>query len=182
MARTRSSPKSDLVREYLATHPTATMSQIVTDLKAQGISESLVKLVKSAGKQKKPATAKKKRGRKAAAPAAKAAASTNAAGGTKAEAIRDVAKGMEKPFRPRDVRDVLATQGIDASTTQIGQVLRSMGMKRKRRRKAAVGAAAPAVASNGLSINDLVAAKKVVEQVGSVEKVREALAALARLS
>jgi hypothetical protein len=44
-----------------------------------------------------------------------------------------------------------------------------------------VAGAAPAVASNGLNINDLVAAKKVVEQVGSVEKVREALAALARL-
>jgi len=56
-------------------------------------------------------------------------------------------------------------------------------MKRKRRRKAAAGSATPAVAANSssLSIDDLVAAKKLVGQVGSIEKVREALAALARL-
>jgi len=48
MARTRSSPKSDFVRQYLAAHPTATTSQVVTDLKAHGISESLVNLVMSA--------------------------------------------------------------------------------------------------------------------------------------
>jgi len=94
-----------------------------------------------------------------------------------------VAKSLPKPFRPRDVRAELAKQGIEATTTFIGKVLRSAGMKRKRRRKAAAGGTAPAVAatSASLSIDDLVAAKKLVGQVGSIEKVREALAALARL-
>jgi len=36
--------------------------------------------------------------------------------------------------------------------------------------------------TEGFSIDDLVAAKKLVGQVGSIEKVKEALAALARLS
>jgi len=116
-------------------------------------------------------------------PAASAAGQTHAAGGTKAEAIRAVAKSLPKPFRPLDVRAELAKQGIDASTTFIGKVLRAAGMKRKRRSKAAAGSAAPAVAATSapISIDDLVAAKKVVGQVGSIEKVREALAALARL-
>jgi hypothetical protein len=61
-------------------------------------------------------------------------------------------------------------------------VLTSMGMKkRKRRSKAVAGNAAPAATSTGLNIHDLVAAKKLVGQVGSIEKVREALAALSRL-
>ncbi len=168
--------KSDRVRQYLARKPTASVKQIVTDLEPYGISEALADKIKYSERRGalRP-TAKKPR---TATPAA------SSAGGTKAEAIRDVAKGMEKPFRPRDVRDVLATQGIDASTTQIGQVLRSMGMRRKRRRKATAAGGTPAAGADsaGLNINDLVAAKKLVGQVGSIEKVREALAALARLS
>jgi hypothetical protein len=112
------------------------------------------------------------------------AASTNgAAGGTKADAIRTVARSLPRPFRPRDVRAVLAEQGINTSTTFIGKVLRSAGMKRKRRRKATTGKSAPTVAANsaGLNIDDMVAAKKLVGQVGSIEKLKEALAALARL-
>jgi hypothetical protein len=55
------------------------------------------------------------------------------------------------------------------------------GPKRRRRQKAA--GAAPVVAANsvGLNIDDLVAAKKLVAQVGSIERVKEALSALARL-
>ncbi len=173
----------------MAKNRDANAQQVVDGLKAEGVTVTvgLVYNVKAYDAKKKATKKTARAMAKAAAPAAKAvAASTNglSAGGTKAEAIRDVAKGMEKPFRPRDVRDVLATQGIDASTTQIGQVLRSMGMKRKRRRKATAGGGTPAAGANsaGLNINDLVAAKKLVGQVGSIEKVREALAALARLS
>jgi hypothetical protein len=190
MAKTRTSPKSDLVRQYLATHPAATMSQIVTDLKAQGISESLVKLVKSAGQQKKPATAKKKLGRKAGGQSKAAVRMVKAVawadgvtGGTKADLIRETAGAMEKPVRPKDVVTALAAKGVAVSFPHVANVLTSMGMKkRKRRSKAAAGNAAPAAASTGLKIDDLVAAKKLVGQVGSIEKVREALAALARLS
>ena len=170
--------KTDIVRDYLAGNPTAPASQIVSDLKPYGISRALAAKVKSRYGKK---TARKKPGRKprTTTPAA------SSAGGSKADAIRKVAKSMPKPFRPRDVRAVLAEQGIHATTTMIGKVLRSMGMKRKRRRrKAAAGGATPAVAANSaaLNIDDLVAAKKLVGQVGSIEKVKVALAALARLS
>ncbi|HEV3022176.1 MAG TPA: hypothetical protein VGX76_06900 [Pirellulales bacterium] len=182
MARKRSSPKTDLVLQYIATHPEATTSQIVADLKAHGVSESLVKLVRQKAGRKGKRGAKKRPAPKAA--TAKPAASTSReAGGTKADAIRDVARGMEKPVRPRDVIAVLKAQGVNASSAQVSTVLRGMGMKRRRRRKATVGGPAPTVAANsaGLNIDDMVAAKKLVGQVGSIEKVKEALAALARL-
>ncbi len=56
--------------------------------------------------------------------------------------------------------------------------------KRRRRSKTEVGRAAKGVARNSTSItvDDLVTAKKLVCQVGSIETVRQALAALARLS
>jgi hypothetical protein len=53
--------------------------------------------------------------------------------------------------------------------------------KRRRRRKAAAGSATVVANSTSLNINDMVAAKKVVSQVGSIAKVKEALTALARL-
>jgi hypothetical protein len=87
---------------------------------------------------------------------------------------------MPKPVRPKDVVAALKDRGVDVLHTHVSQILASMGMKKKKR-KTAVGSAAPAVASNGLKIDDLVAAKKLVGQVGSIEKVREALAALTRL-
>jgi len=179
MAKTRGEG-STAIRAYFSKNPKATAQEVVDALKADGITVKigLVYNVKALGKKKKSA---KKAAKKNAGPkAAKSAASTNgSAGATKADQIRDQAKSMPKPVRPKDVVAALKERGVDVLHTHVSQILASMGMKKKR--KAAVGGAAPAVASNGLNIDDLVAAKKLVAQVGSVEKVREALAALARL-
>jgi arginine repressor len=175
----RSSPKTDLIREYLATYPTATATQIVEDLSAHGVSRALAAKVKSRYGSK---SGSMKRGPK---PRAVAAASpTNGARGAKANAIRDVAQSLPRPVRPRDVRASLAAQGIDVTFAQVSQVLKSMGLKRKKRRRKSTASAASAmpVNSSSLNIEDLVAAKKVVAQIGSIGKVKDALAALARLS
>lgn len=170
---------SKAIRAYVGKNPDASAQQVMEGLKVEGITvgRTLAYNVLAGMRKKttkKPATTKN------------AAASANgAAGVTKADQIREVAKGMTKPVRPMDVRAALAAKGVDVSYTQVGQVLSSMGMKRKRRRrKAAAGTAAPAArtTSASLSIDDLVAAKKLVAQVGSIEKVKEALSALARLS
>jgi len=176
---TKSEIKSNAIRRYISKNRDANAQQVVDGLKAEGVTVTvgLVYNVKAYDAKKK---ASKKAAKAAPKPAAKdSAASTN--GGTKAEAIRAVAKSLPKPFRPLDVRAELAKQGIDATTTFIGKVLRAVGMKRKRRSKVAAGSATPTATSAALSIDDLVAAKKLVGQVGSVEKVRAALAALARL-
>jgi arginine repressor len=173
--KTKGPNRSKAIRGYLSKNPAANAQEVVDGLKAEGmkVTPGLVYSVKAAGQKKKAA-------KKA---AKKSAASTNgSAGATKADLIREVAGGMEKPVRPKDVVAVLKARGVEVLHTHVSQVLASMGMKkRKRRRKTAVGGAAP-VASNSLNINDLVLAKKLVGQVGSIEKVREALAALARLN
>jgi len=164
MAKESSTPtKTDRVLQYLAKKPTASVYQIVEDLKPYHISEALAGKIKYSERREALKPKAKKPGRKL----RTTAPSASSAGSTKADAIRAVAKSLPKPIRPRDVRAELAKQGIDASTTFIGKVLRAAGMKRKRRRKAAVGAA-PAVAANSasLSVDDLVAAKKLIGQVG----------------
>jgi hypothetical protein len=172
--KTKGVSKSDIVRQYLERHPSASVMEIVTALKPYKVSEAVAAKIKyTEGSQGSAATKTKARPK-----ATKPVASTT----TKADQIREVAKGMSKPVRPIDVRAVLSANGIEVSYTQVSQVLTKMGMHKRRRRKAAVAGAAQAVASNGLSIDDLVMAKKIVGQVGSIEKVREALAALARLS
>jgi transposase len=170
--KTKGVSKSDIVRQYLGRHPKASVSQIVTALKPYNVSESLAAKIKYDDNRKgsaKPAP-------KTAAPAASANGSS-----TKADQIRDLAKSLPRPVRPRDVIAALKEKGVTASSAQVSTVLRAMGMKRKRRRRKAA-AGAPAAAGNSLNINDLVAAKKLVGEVGSIEKVKEALAALARLS
>ncbi len=171
--KTKGPSKSKSIRDYMRKNKGATVPQIVDGLKADGIvvTPGLVYQAKAAVKKKRAA-------KKA---AKKAAASTNgSAGATKADQIREVAGGMEKPVRPRDVIAILKEKGVTASSAQVSTVLLAMGMKKRKRRRRKMAVAA--VASNGLNIDDLVMAKKLVAQVGSVEKVREALAALARLS
>jgi len=178
--KTKGVSKSDIARQYLERHPKASVMEIVTALKPYNVSEAVaakIKYTEGTAKKPEPKAAKKTAGPKA----AKSAASMNgSAGATKADQIRDQAKSMPKPVRPKDVVAALKERGVDVLHTHVSQILASMGMKKKKR-KTAVGSAAPAVAENSLNINDLVMAKKLVAQVGSIEKVREALAALARL-
>jgi hypothetical protein len=176
--KTKGMSKSDIVRQYLGRHPKASVSEIVTVLKPYKVSEAVAAKIKYTEGVQGPATPKKKPGRKAAAPAA---SNNGAAGATKADQIRDTAKSMPKPVRPRDVIAELKKKGVTASSAQVSTVLRGMGMRR-RRRKAAAGTAAGGSNSASLNIDDLIASKKLVGQVGSIEKVKEALAALARLS
>ncbi|HVC92697.1 MAG TPA: hypothetical protein VND64_03355 [Pirellulales bacterium] len=179
MARPKSEgpSRSQSIRNYMRANKGVTVPQIVDGLRAQGVmvTPGLVYQVKAAGRKKR-----------AAKQAMKSVASTHSTGigtGTKADLIRDAARGMKKPIRPRDVVATLKDQGTDVSRTQVSQVLARMGMKRKRRGsgKAAAGSAARSTNSTSISIDDLVAAKKLVGQVGSIEKVREALSALSRL-
>ena len=81
---------------------------------------------------------------------------------------------------------MLKEQGIEVSSAQVSTTLKAMGMRRTRRgRKAGtVASAVPRATSksDSISINDLIAAKRLVNQLGSVEAVSQALSALARLN
>lgn len=97
---------------------------------------------------------------------------------SKAEAIRQTARTLPKPVRPRDVIAALAAQGVSVSSAQVSTVLSAAGMKRRRRgRRPKVE-----VVQSTLTLDSLLAAKKLVNQLGSVEAAKTAVDALAKLS
>ncbi|HVX12060.1 MAG TPA: hypothetical protein VHC22_12840 [Pirellulales bacterium] len=163
------------MKEYIAGNPEATTKDVVTNLEQAGInvSVSLVAKLRS--------TARKKSNPKASV----AHKASNGSGKTsKAERIRQVAEGMKKPVRPRDVIAALAAEGIAVSAAQVSATLQAMGMRRKRRRvkTTETAPARPAQATTGaLSLDALLAAKKLVVALGSVEAAKSAVDALARL-
>ena len=101
----------------------------------------------------------------------------------KSEEIRKGAAAMkaagEKP-RPVVIVATLKKQGVAVSSPQVSMVLKRMGFKPRRRRKAgaAVKAARPRASAAALSIDDLITAKKVVEQFGGADRALAAIAAL----
>lgn len=105
----------------------------------------------------------------------------------KSEEIRKVATAMkakgEKP-RPVVIIETLKKQGIEVSSPQISMVLKRMGFRpRKRAKVGAVKSASVKPSRNGsVTVEDLVAAKKVVGQFGSAEKAIAAIQALKQFS
>jgi len=103
----------------------------------------------------------------------------------KSEEIRKVATAMkaagEKP-RPVVIVATLKKQGIAVSSPQVSMVLKRMGFKPRKRRKAGAVAKAPKAraAASQLSVDDLIAAKKVVAQLGGPDRALAAIAALKR--
>ena len=173
--------KTELTKKYVAKHPTAGLNEIVDALKQQGvdISRSLASKIKYGSPAAKKGRKAKKKGPRT--------ASKNGAPehGQKAEAIRSAAKSLGKKVRPRDVIAMLKEQGIEVSSAQVSTTLKAMGMRRTRRgRGAGVRAAAPRAIgrTESISINDLIAAKKLVEQLGGIEQAKTAISALAKLS
>ncbi|HWB14103.1 MAG TPA: hypothetical protein VG826_33060 [Pirellulales bacterium] len=179
MAKKAAAPslsKSDAVKKYMASYPNATAKEVVANLKRTEIKVSASLVAKLKSRQPKKSASPKA----AAAPAAP----NGSAATSKAERIRQVAKAMKKPVRPRDVIAALAGEGIAVSSAQVSMTLRAMGMRRKRRGRKPVEAAhsRPATAASGtLSLDSLLAAKKLVVALGSVEAAKSAVDALAKL-
>jgi hypothetical protein len=120
-------------------------------------------------------------------------------GVNKSEEIRKVAKTMqakgEKP-RPVTIIAVLGKQGIEVSSPQVSMVLKRMGFRPRKRSKAAPGAAGSGAAGSGaagsgagpkgaarvkggpLSVDDLLAAKRLVGQFGGADRALAAIQAL----
>jgi hypothetical protein len=103
-----------------------------------------------------------------------------AKGTNKSEEIRKVAKSMkEKGETPRPVAiiAVLKKQGITVSSPQVSMVLKRMGLPGRRRQ-----AAGGVVAAKGgaISVDDLLAAKKLASHFGGTARALAALEALQR--
>ncbi len=186
----RDGSKSVAIQNYLDANP-GTGAQAVKDALAKdGVTVSLglvnkVKYSKSAGKGvKKKATAR--RGR----PKVTDGSSTS-------DQIRAYMDAHPNATRP-EIRDALNAQGVGVSTSLVNAVYVKYLAKQGKKVKSARGgrragrpAAAPkaastaapraAAASGNLSAAELLNAKGLVDQLGGIEKVRQALSLLEQL-
>ena len=95
--------------------------------------------------------------------------------GTKSQAIRDYLAANKKA-KAAEVVAALAANGIAVSAPMVYS-LKARNKMGKRRRKAEAGGQ-----EVGLSITGLLAAKKFVDEAGSMDEARRALDALAKLA
>lgn len=177
--------KSELTRKYVKANPAANPKAIVEGMKAEGVDISLALANKIKYDPARKGGAKKGRRKKKVA-GRRAAASKNGVfdKGNKAEAIRQAARSIGGKVRPKEVIAMLSAEGIKVSSAQVSTTLKRMGMKRTRRGRKVGAVAAPRAASRSesISLDDLIAAKRLVEKVGGVEAASQALSALAKLS
>jgi hypothetical protein len=116
-------------------------------------------------------------------PAAKPAAGKDV---NKSEEIRKIASAMKtegKKPRPILIIEALKKRGIVVSSPQVSMVLKRMGFRpRKRRSPEKVAAQKLGGRAGAVSLDDLIAAKKVVAQFGGADRAVAAIEALKRLS
>ena len=108
--------------------------------------------------------------------AARAKAET---GTNKSQAIRDTVVELGKKSRPRDVIAKLKAQGIDVSAALVTNVMARSGRRQKRTTRTA--GAGRAVCADNLTMESLLSAKQLLDQVGSVAEAKRALDVLAKL-
>ncbi|MFM8292605.1 MAG: hypothetical protein ACKOC4_13030 [Planctomycetia bacterium] len=98
-------------------------------------------------------------------------------GVNKSEEIRKQAKAMqqkgEKP-RPVVIIAALKKQGVTVSSPQVSMVLKRMGLRPARGRKGVVGAGR----GGAISLDDLLAARKLVSHFGGTARALAAIEAL----
>jgi hypothetical protein len=126
----------------------------------------------------------------ATAKAAKPVAKKATKGVNKSAEIRKVAQAKGGKVRPKDVIAELKAKGITVSSPQVSMVLKRMGFRRRRRAtaKAArvevrqqIKALVAGRASGPVTVDDLLVARRMADQLGGTDRAIAALAALKRL-
>jgi hypothetical protein len=201
--------RSQEIRDYLAQNPQATPTQIVSALAERGIevAEGLASVVKSEMRRKAAAGTgasagngrrKKvwKRPRKAGRMAVARASRTGETGEvSRSQKVRDYL-AAHPDATPKTVVTALAEQGVEVSSGLVASIkygkprTRGRVVKRKKRRPVAARRAPVAAArttasrsrgSTQLTAQDLFETKRLVDQLGGIEKARRAIAVLEEL-
>jgi uncharacterized protein YneF (UPF0154 family) len=187
----RDGSKSQSIRDYLKANPGANSKVVKDDLAKTGlsVSEGLVNKVKYSKPAGKKTGGRKATTRKTAVPKRKATRRGRpAAGGVNmSDAIRDFIAANPSASRP-EIRDTLQAQGVAVSNSLVNAVFMKVkkggGKSAKRgpgRPKAAARPAAPASSGGNMSAAELINAKQLVDQLGGIAKVRDALSLLEQL-
>jgi hypothetical protein len=99
----------------------------------------------------------------------------------KSEEIRKLAKALEsKGEKPRPVVIIAALkkQGVVVSSPQVSMVLKRMGFRPRPRKQAGVGGSQVKGRGAAISVDDLLAAKKLVSHFGGTDRALAAIQAL----
>ena len=161
--------KSEAIRNYYKSNPTAKTKEVVDALAKAGITVAtgLVTNVKSTHNKRQAA-------KKAAKTATKTATTSDAKtnGVNKTQAVRDYLKAHKKAGR-NEVVDALAEQGITITANYVGTIK----AKSKRRRRAVKKVVENVVAEGGVGVPEIKAAFTFLKAAGSVAVAKQALAA-----
>lgn len=177
--------KSQLVREFLAKSPNASVGEIISHFKAKGItiSVALANKVKYArrelGTGARPAAktaeapVKRKRGR----PPGKA----KAPHGMKVNAIRQAFAEHGLNTRPVDVVRMLKEQGIEVTAGQVSATRRKLKKERRLAKAAAAAQAPKPEKASGVTLDALKAVREAALKLGGIARTRELLEVLSSL-
>lgn len=187
----RDGSKSQAIQDYLKANPGANSKAVKDGLAKDGlsVSEGLVNKVKYSKPGKKKTGGRKATTRKAAAPKATRRGRPAAGGVNMSDAIRDYIAANPTASRP-EIRNALQGQGVAVSNSLVNAVFMKVkkggGKSAKRGRPgrpktASRPAAAPASSGGNMSASELINAKQMVDQLGGIDKVRDALALLEQL-
>lgn len=94
--------------------------------------------------------------------------------GARSQAVRDYL-AKNPTANVKTVVEELAKEGIKVSGALVGAIKYTKGKKAKRKRIKA------AAVSEGLDLNQLIAVKRLVNELGGIERVKHALTALEKL-
>ena len=98
--------------------------------------------------------------------------------GAKSQAVRDYLTA-NKDAGPSAVVAALKEQGLSVSIAMVSGIKAKMGLSKKRRRRKV--ARATANGNGRLSVDDLLRAKKLIDEIGAA-RAKEAIDALAKLA
>jgi hypothetical protein len=166
--------KSDAVREYLSSHATTPVKEIGKALAEQGVDVSIALINKIKYSDRKSTRHRKHVGRR------KSVRGADAKGTSKAQAIRDALAQLGRRTRPRDLIAHLKEGGVTVSAAQVSAVRKSF-RKNGRLKHSAAGSPAKGHVDGGIAVEHLIAAKRLVDQVG-LDAARMALEFLVKLS
>jgi len=101
-------------------------------------------------------------------------------GGTNvSQLVRDY-KSQHKRSKPKDIAEALSGQGVKISSQYVSTIL-SNARRKKGRRVRAGAAASNGGGVSGISIAQLVKAKKVIRRLGGIDQAKKMIDALSKI-
>jgi hypothetical protein len=183
----RDGSKTQAVRDYFKANPGMGSKDVKAALEKAGVAVSLalvnkVKYEPGAGKKATKKAARKVTAKRSAAAKGRAGRPKSSGGASMSDQIRAYMAANPSASRP-EIRAGLKAQGVDVKASLVNAVFikakKGGGRKAKPGRRGRKPAAA--ASSSALSAAELISAKQMIDQIGGIAKVREALGLLEQL-